>query len=54
MQDFVKKWKSLNKGPKILSLGIFGLEFEKNIAIFEKSSSFKLSCCKVWYKNKTL
>ena len=54
MQDFVKKWKSLNKGPKILSLSIFGLEFEKNIAIFEKSASFKLSCCKVWYKNKTL
>ena len=29
LQNFVKKWKCLNLGLKIPSLGIFGLEFQK-------------------------
>ena len=29
-QSFVQKQKSLNFGPKMPYLGIFGLEFEKN------------------------
>ena len=35
MQNFVKKWKCLNKGLQMPYLGIFGLEFEKNIVVFE-------------------
>ena len=30
MQSFVQKQKKLNLGPKILHLGIFGLQFSKN------------------------
>ena len=32
----MKKWKCLNLGPKMPYLGIFGLEFEKNIHIWNK------------------
>ena len=35
LQNFAKKQKCLNLGPKMPDLGIFGLEFENNIAIFE-------------------
>ena len=45
MQNFLKKQKCLNLGPKMPYLGIyqqklsylsiFGLEFEKNVVIFE-------------------
>ena len=35
---FGVKIKSLNLGPKIPDFGILGLEFEKNIAIFETSA----------------
>ena len=34
---FHEKWKCLNLGPKMPYLGIFGLEFEKNIVIYEIS-----------------
>ena len=37
LQNFAKKKKSLNSGPKMLNLLIFGLEFENTIAIFEIS-----------------
>ena len=33
-----KNKKSLNLGPKIIDLGIFGLGFENNIFIFEIST----------------
>ena len=33
--NFVKNLKYLNSEPKSLNLGIFGLEFENNIFIFE-------------------
>ena len=33
-----KKQKCLNLGPKVLYLGIFELEFENNIVIFEIST----------------
>ena len=36
--NFVKKWKCLNLGPKMPYLGIFGLEFQKAIVIFEIST----------------
>ena len=32
-----KKQKCLNLGPKVFNSGIFGLELEKNIVIFEIS-----------------
>ena len=35
LRNFVEKWKCLNLGPKIPYLGIFGLEFENNVVIFE-------------------
>ena len=35
LQNFTKKQKCLNLGPKTPDLGNFGLEFENNIAIFE-------------------
>ena len=38
LRNFVKKCKCLNLGPIIPYLGIFGLEFENNIAIFEIST----------------
>ena len=38
MQNFVKKQKCLNLGPKIPYLGIFGPEFLKTIVIFEIST----------------
>ena len=37
LQSLVQKYKSLNLGPKMPDLGIFGLEFENDIAIFEIS-----------------
>ena len=30
LQNFMKKLKCLNLGPKMPDLGIFGLEFQKN------------------------
>ena len=33
-----KKQKCLNQGPKMPYLGVFGLEFENNIVIFEIST----------------
>ena len=38
LQNFTKKEKCLNLGPKTPDLGIFGLEFENNIVIFEIST----------------
>ena len=35
LENFTKKQNCLNLGPKMPDLGIFGLEFENNIAIFE-------------------
>ena len=35
LQNFPKKQKCLNLGPKMPDLGIFGLEYENNIVIFE-------------------
>ena len=35
LQNFTKKQKCLNLGPKVPDLGILGLEFENNIVIFE-------------------
>ena len=40
LQNFVQKWKILNLGTKIPNLGIFQLEFEDNIVIFE-TNAFK-------------
>ena len=38
LQNFTKKQKCLNSGPKMPDLCIFGLKFESNIAIFEIST----------------
>ena len=38
MQNFVKNLKCQNLGPKMPCLGIFGLEFEKTIVMFEIST----------------
>ena len=38
LQKLVQKQNSLNLGPKMTYLGIFGLEFENNIIIFEISA----------------
>ena len=38
LQNFKKKQKCLNSGPKLPALGIFGLEFENNSVIFEISA----------------
>ena len=38
LQNFMKKQKYLNLGPKLHNLGIFGLDFENNIVIFEIST----------------
>ena len=38
MQNFTRKEKCLNLGPKIPYLGILGLEFQKFIVIFEIST----------------
>ena len=35
LQNFTKKQKCLNLGRKVPVLGIFGLEMENNIVIFE-------------------
>ena len=45
-----QKWRNLE--PKMPDLGIFGLEFENNIAIFEISAPSNLSICKISRKNK--
>ena len=37
LQSLVQKLQSLNLGLKVSDLGIFGLEFEKILAIFEIS-----------------
>ena len=37
MQNFVKKWKCLNLGPKMPHLTIFGLEFLRTFVLFEIS-----------------
>ena len=51
MQNFTKKQKCLNVGPKIHNLGIFGLEFEKNIVIFE-ISTLKFVCMQNFTKKQ--
>ena len=38
LQNFTKKQRYLNLGPKMPALCIFGLEFENNIAILEIST----------------
>ena len=38
LQNFTKKQRYLNLGPKLPALCIFGLEFENNIAILEIST----------------
>ena len=35
MKNVVGNKKCLNSGPKMLDLGIFGLEIENNIVIFD-------------------
>ena len=35
LQNFVKKRKCLNLGPKMPYLGILGIEFQKTIVIFK-------------------
>ena len=42
LYNFSKKEEYLNFGPKTPDLGIFGLEFENNIVIFE-IGSFKFA-----------
>ena len=53
MQNFTKKQKCLNVGPKIHNLGIFGLEFEKNIVIFE-ISTLKFVCMQNFTKKQKI
>ena len=48
--NFTKKQKYLNLGPKVLDLGIFGLEFEKNIVILSALSNS--SNGKIFQKSK--
>ena len=38
LQNFMKKEKCLNPGPKMPGLGVLMLELENNIAIFEIST----------------
>ena len=38
MENLVEKQKSLDLGPKLLDLGIFGIEFEKTIVILKSIS----------------
>ena len=38
LQNFTKKQKCLNFGPKMADLGILGLELENNIVVFEIST----------------
>ena len=38
MQNFTKKQKYQNLGPKMHDLGTFGLEFENSFVIFEIST----------------
>ena len=38
LQNFTRKQKCLNLGPKMPDLGTLGLEFENNIVIFEIST----------------
>ena len=38
LKNFLKRWKCLNLGPKMLYLGILMLEFQKTIVIFEIST----------------
>ena len=38
LQNFAKKQRCLNLGPKMLYLGIFRLEFQKTIVVFEIST----------------
>ena len=38
LQNFTKREKCLNLGPKMSDLCIFGLEFQSNIVIFEIST----------------
>ena len=38
LQNFTKKQKCLNFGPKMPDLGILGLEFENNTVLFEIST----------------
>ena len=38
LQNVTKKQKCLNLGPKMSDFGIFGLEFESNILIFEMTT----------------
>ena len=35
LRNFVKKWKCLKFGPKMLNLGVSELDFQKIIVIFE-------------------
>ena len=35
LQNFTKKQKCLNSGPKMPDLGMYGLKIENNIVIFE-------------------
>ena len=46
MQIIVKKWKCLNWDQKSPYLGIFGLEFLKNIVIFEISNQYLIHTMK--------
>ena len=50
MENFVKRWKLLNLGPKISYLGIFELEFLKKLLSYLKSAPSNLSNCKIFGK----
>ena len=49
-----KNKKTLNLGPKILLLGIFELEFKKQLLLYLKSAASNLSICKVLRKNNNV
>ena len=46
LQNLRKKLKRLNLGPEMSNLGVWGLEFEKGIVIFE-TNILNLSNCKI-------
>ena len=55
LQSLVQNQKSLNLGPKMPGLGIFGLKFENTIIIFEIGTlKFVLAAAKFGAKLKIL
>ena len=52
LQNFTKKQKCLNLGPKVLYLGIFGLEFKKKLLSYLKPTPSNLSNCNNFVKKQ--